>query len=57
VLTGEQVLTEIVHIARQQGTSVVLVTHDAQVAAYADREIVLRDGVVDHSGLGLGIGS
>jgi putative ABC transport system ATP-binding protein len=35
----------------------VLVTHDAQVAAYADREIVLRDGVADHSGLGLGIGS
>jgi putative ABC transport system ATP-binding protein len=56
-LTGEQVLTEIVHIVREQGTSVVLVTHDAQVAAYADREVALRDGVVDRSGLGLEIGS
>jgi putative ABC transport system ATP-binding protein len=46
-----------VHIVREQGTSVVLVTHDAQVAAYADREIALRDGVVDRSGLGLEIGS
>jgi putative ABC transport system ATP-binding protein len=56
-LTGEQVLTEIVHIVREQGTSVVLVTHDAQVAAYADREVALRDGVVDRSGLGLEISS
>jgi putative ABC transport system ATP-binding protein len=57
LLTGEQVLTEIVHVAREHGTSVVLVTHEPQVAAYADREIVLRDGVLDPSGLGLGIGS
>jgi putative ABC transport system ATP-binding protein len=24
----------------------VLVTHDARVAAYADREIIVRDGIV-----------
>jgi putative ABC transport system ATP-binding protein len=57
VLTGEQVLNEIVHIVREQGTSVVLVTHDAKVAAYGDREITMRDGVLDRSGLGLEIGS
>lgn len=56
VLTGEQVLTEIVHVAREQGTSVVLVTHDQQIAAYADREVVLRDGVLDPTGLGLAVG-
>ncbi|GGQ71074.1 ABC transporter ATP-binding protein [Couchioplanes azureus] len=54
VLTGEQVLTEIVYVARERGMSVLLVTHEAQIAAYADREIVLRDGVVDASGLGIG---
>ncbi len=32
--------------AREQGTTVVLVTHDARVAAYADREVVVRDGKV-----------
>jgi putative ABC transport system ATP-binding protein len=55
VLTGEQVLGEIVRVAREQGTAVVLVTHEASVAAYADREIVLRDGVLDPTGLGLGV--
>ena len=54
-LTGEQVLGEIVAAARQQGTSVLLVTHDAKVAAYADREVMLRDGVVDPTGLGVGL--
>ena len=28
--------------AREQGTTVILVTHDARVAAYADREVVVR---------------
>jgi putative ABC transport system ATP-binding protein len=57
VLTGEQVLHEIVQVAREQGTAVLLITHEAQVAAYADREIVLRDGLVDATGLGLGLAS
>ncbi|GAA3350167.1 ABC transporter ATP-binding protein [Amorphoplanes nipponensis] len=57
VLTGEQVLTEIVHVAREQGTSVVLVTHEPRIAAYADREVALRDGVLDPTGLGLGLGA
>ncbi|MEV6814150.1 ABC transporter ATP-binding protein [Micromonospora sp. NPDC051296] len=51
-LTGEQVLTQLVRLAREQRTTVVLVTHEPRVAAYADREVVLRDGMVDHTGLG-----
>jgi putative ABC transport system ATP-binding protein len=43
-LTGEKVMDLLVTVAREEGTSVVLVTHDARVAAYADREIVVRDG-------------
>jgi putative ABC transport system ATP-binding protein len=30
--------------ARQSGAAVVLVTHDARIAAYADRGMVVRDG-------------
>jgi putative ABC transport system ATP-binding protein len=45
-LTGEQVMDLLVAAARDQGTTVVLVTHDARVAAYADREIIVRDGKV-----------
>ena len=45
-LTGEQVMDLLVDTAREQGTTVVLVTHEARVAAYADREVVVRDGQV-----------
>ncbi|MFI5687102.1 ABC transporter ATP-binding protein [Streptomyces sp. NPDC051636] len=44
-LATEQVMTALVHTARESGTAVLLVTHDAQVAAYADREVRLSDGV------------
>jgi putative ABC transport system ATP-binding protein len=43
-LTGEQVMTALVRAAREAGTAVLVITHDAQVAAYADREVRLRDG-------------
>ncbi|MGC5030804.1 ABC transporter ATP-binding protein [Micromonospora sp. DT229] len=49
-LAGEQVMVELVRLARQHGTTVLVVTHNAQVAAYADREITLRDGRVDSDG-------
>ncbi|WP_436532237.1 ABC transporter ATP-binding protein [Actinoplanes sp. HUAS TT8] len=45
-LTGEQVMDLLVETAREQGTTVVLVTHEARVAAYADREVMVRDGRV-----------
>jgi putative ABC transport system ATP-binding protein len=45
-LTGEQVMSLLSAAAREQGTAVVLVTHEARVAAYADREVIVRDGRV-----------
>jgi len=45
-LTGEKVMELLVALAREGGTTVVLVTHDARVAAYADRVVLVRDGVV-----------
>jgi putative ABC transport system ATP-binding protein len=45
-LTGEMVMELLVGVAREEGTTVVLVTHDARVAAYADREVQVRDGKV-----------
>ncbi|MET8448326.1 ABC transporter ATP-binding protein [Streptomyces sp. NPDC005209] len=43
-LASEQVMTALTHTARESGTAVLLITHDAQVAAYADREVRLSDG-------------
>ncbi|WP_405009054.1 ABC transporter ATP-binding protein [Kitasatospora sp. NBC_01539] len=43
-LTGEQVMELMVAAARAEGTTVVLVTHEPRVAAFADREAVVRDG-------------
>ncbi len=45
-VSGELVMDLLTAAAREQGTTVVLVTHDARVAAYADREVVVRDGKV-----------
>jgi putative ABC transport system ATP-binding protein len=33
-------------LAREQGATVIVVTHDARVAAYADRVALVRDGIV-----------
>ncbi|GIH93406.1 ABC transporter ATP-binding protein [Planobispora siamensis] len=45
-LAGERVMDELTGTARESRTTLVIVTHDNRVAAYADREIVLRDGTV-----------
>jgi putative ABC transport system ATP-binding protein len=45
-LTGEKVMRLLTGLAREQGITVVLVTHDAGVAAYADRDVMVRDGRV-----------
>ncbi|MBV8983304.1 MAG: ABC transporter ATP-binding protein [Acidimicrobiia bacterium] len=43
-LSGEQVMDLLVDAARGGGTTVLLVTHEPRVAAYADREVIVRDG-------------
>ncbi|MFE2692513.1 ABC transporter ATP-binding protein [Streptomyces mirabilis] len=41
---GERVMDLLTEAARSTNAAVVLVTHEARVAAYSDREIVVRDG-------------
>jgi putative ABC transport system ATP-binding protein len=43
-LNGERVMELLTGAARERGAAVVLITHEARVAAYSDREIVVRDG-------------
>jgi putative ABC transport system ATP-binding protein len=44
--TSEKVMDLLAGLAREQGTTVVLVTHDARIAAYAERVATVRDGIV-----------
>jgi putative ABC transport system ATP-binding protein len=43
-LNGERVMHLLTTAARETGAAVVLVTHEPRVAAYSDREVVVRDG-------------
>ncbi|MBB4687928.1 ABC transporter ATP-binding protein [Amycolatopsis jiangsuensis] len=43
-LNGERVMRLFVGAAKESGAAVLLVTHEPRVAAYSDREIVVRDG-------------
>lgn len=43
-VNGDIVLTALLSAARGRGIGVLLVTHDARVAAHADRECIMRDG-------------
>jgi putative ABC transport system ATP-binding protein len=44
--TGRAVLDLLLAMNREQGTTMVMVTHEETLAASADRRIVLRDGLV-----------
>jgi putative ABC transport system ATP-binding protein len=45
-LAGEQVMELLVGTAKEREVAILLVTHDVRVAAYADREVIVRDGRV-----------
>ncbi|MEV6163320.1 ABC transporter ATP-binding protein [Streptomyces sp. NPDC052052] len=45
-LNGERVMELLTEAARSENVAVVLVTHEARVAAYSDRDITVRDGRV-----------
>lgn len=48
--TGERILQVLLEMVRQQGVSLILVTHDPEVASKADRILTLQDGAL-HEGV------
>ncbi|QUD87853.1 ABC transporter permease [Phenylobacterium montanum] len=44
--TSHEIMDVICRLNREQGVTVILVTHEADIGAYADRLIVMRDGRV-----------
>lgn len=45
-LNSEKVMELFIKTVKESGTTLIMVTHEATIAAYADREVVVRDGVV-----------
>lgn len=45
-LNSEKVMELFISTARSHGTTVVMVTHELTIAAYADREVTVRDGQI-----------
>jgi putative ABC transport system ATP-binding protein len=43
---GRHILELLIHLNKQEGTTLVLVTHDEMLASHADRRINLRDGQI-----------
>ncbi|HSU32952.1 MAG TPA: hypothetical protein VLJ11_17130, partial [Bryobacteraceae bacterium] len=41
---GHHVMELLLQLNREEGTTLILVTHDRQLAEYADRVITLHDG-------------
>jgi len=42
--TGEQVLSLLDRLTRRAGKNMIMVTHNPEAAAYADRVLYLREG-------------
>lgn len=54
--TSEEVLMMFQKLNEEEGLTIILVTHDHEVAAHASRQIVMRDGLIEtgffsHSGV------
>jgi putative ABC transport system ATP-binding protein len=45
--TGEEILNEFQRLNHELGQTIVIVTHDAQIAAHAPRQVTVRDGLID----------
>ena len=43
---SEKVMELFIKTVKEHGTTVIIVTHEPSIAAYADREIVVRDGKI-----------
>ncbi len=52
-VAGEQVLGQLLGAVRDSGATLVMVTHDNRVAARADRELAVRDGVLESAEAGV----
>lgn len=44
--TNAQAIMELFHMIHEKGTTVIIVTHDMEIANECDRKIVIADGCI-----------
>jgi putative ABC transport system ATP-binding protein len=44
--SSREIMTILDRLNKEQGITIILVTHEADIAAYAEREVVIQDGCV-----------
>lgn len=44
--TNAQAIMELFHMIHEKGTTVIIVTHDMEIANQCDRKIVIADGCI-----------
>jgi putative ABC transport system ATP-binding protein len=49
-VTGQEIMTLFQEINKESGVTLIVVTHDAKVAHYAERLVYLRDGIITYDG-------
>ncbi len=49
-LAAEKTMDSLLELVRSRRRTMVIVTHDPRIASYADREVIVRDGVVSFRG-------
>ena len=47
--SGEQVM-ELFQRLNDEGVSILMITHDSEIAGYAQRKVVIRDGILKKEG-------
>lgn len=57
--SSQEIMTILDRLNKEQGITIILVTHETDIAAYAEREVVIKDGRVltdrlTHSGVAIG---
>ena len=55
-LAAERTMEVLLNSVRSRGAALVIITHDARVAAYADREVTVRDGRIGPGAMQTGSG-
>jgi putative ABC transport system ATP-binding protein len=46
--TGAEILAEFQRLNRELGQTIVMVTHDPAIAAHATRQVMVKDGLIEH---------